>query len=141
LDTSRAEENFLSDGKKTSGQERKNISEQSGRKLPVKSGRIFPPSKTNISNTEYSKTNKSKTEYKSIGAGAPECSAELALALKSFEEHRKKLKKPMTDRAKELLLCVPPCRWFRSPQQARWERTQRVPPCRWFRRGRRMMPL
>lgn len=94
--TSRAEENFLTDGKKTSA--------QTGRKLPVKSGRIFPPSKTNISNTEYSKTNKSKTEYKSIGAGAPECSAEFALALKSFEEHRKKLHKPMTDRAKELLL-------------------------------------
>ena len=32
------------------------------------------------------------------------CSPELAEALAAFAEHRKKLKKPMTDRAKELLL-------------------------------------
>lgn len=90
--TSRQEENFLSDRKNFSGQDRKNFSEQTGR--------IFPPSKTNIIKTERSKTEKSKTNNNTIG----ECSTEFALALKSFEEHRKKLHKPMTDRAKELLL-------------------------------------
>ena len=90
--TSRQEENFLSDRKNFSSQDRKDSSEQTGK--------IFPPSKTNIIKTEKSKTEKSKTNNNPVD----ECSAEFALALKSFEEHRKKLHKPMTDRAKELLL-------------------------------------
>ena len=38
------------------------------------------------------------------GEGNKTCSPELADALNAFAEHRKKLKKPMTDRAKELML-------------------------------------
>ena len=38
------------------------------------------------------------------GEGNKTCSPELADAINAFAEHRKKLKKPMTDRAKELML-------------------------------------
>lgn len=61
----------------------------------------------NTVNNKKNNTSNSYTPYnppEGGWAGAPECSAEFALALKSFEEHRKKLHKPMTDRAKELLL-------------------------------------
>ncbi len=50
----------------------------------------------------HNKTNSIKHSNKR--ASAQECSPELAEALSEFEEHRKKLKKPMTGRAKELLL-------------------------------------
>lgn len=103
--TSRAEENFLTDGKNTSYPERKNTSAQTGRKLPVKSGRILPPSKTEYSKTEYSKTNKSNnTPYSPPEGEGEHYSQEFALVLNAFEEHRKKLKKPMTDYAKKLLV-------------------------------------
>lgn len=43
-------------------------------------------------------------KHSNVRAGARECSPELAEALTAFEDHRKKLHKPMTDKAKELLL-------------------------------------
>lgn len=101
--TSRAEENFLTDGKNTSYPERKNTSAQTGRKLPVKSGRILPPSKT-----EYSKTNKSNNTPYSPPEGEtenlPSHSQEFIDAWTGFEEMRKKIRKPLTDRAKKLIL-------------------------------------
>lgn len=48
--------------------------------------------------------NKNKHKEKHINKHSANCSPELAEALAAFAEHRKKLKKPMTDRAKELLL-------------------------------------
>lgn len=48
--------------------------------------------------------NKNKHKEKHINKHSANCSPELAEALNAFAEHRKKLKKPMTDRAKELLL-------------------------------------
>ena len=48
--------------------------------------------------------NKNKHKEKHINKHSANCSPELAEALNAFAEHRKKLKKPMTDRAKELML-------------------------------------
>ncbi len=52
----------------------------------------------------YNSIKHNSIKHSNTGAHAQECSPELAEALKAFEEHRKKLHKPMTDRAKELLL-------------------------------------
>lgn len=78
-------------------------------KFPTPSEEKFPtPGEENCpeSNTCISNTNKSNTtEYKIKCARAREdCSPELAEALTAFAEHRKKLRKPMTDYAKKLLL-------------------------------------
>ena len=48
--------------------------------------------------------NKHKERHINKHSESANCSPELAEALAAFAEHRKKLKKPMTDRAKELLL-------------------------------------
>ena len=48
--------------------------------------------------------NKNKHKEKHKEKHSVTCSPELADALNAFAEHRKKLKKPMTDRAKELML-------------------------------------
>lgn len=48
--------------------------------------------------------NKNKHKERHINKHSVTCSPELVEALNAFAEHRKKLKKPMTDRAKELLL-------------------------------------
>lgn len=48
--------------------------------------------------------NKNKHKEKHINKHSVTCSPELAAALAAFAEHRKKLKKPMTDYAKKLLL-------------------------------------
>lgn len=48
--------------------------------------------------------NKNKHKEKHIDKHSANCSPELAEALAAFAEHRKKLKKPMTERAKELML-------------------------------------
>lgn len=48
--------------------------------------------------------NKNKHKEKHINKHSANCSPELAEALAAFAEHRKKLKKPMTDYAKKLLL-------------------------------------
>lgn len=48
--------------------------------------------------------NKNKHKEKHINKHSVTCSPELAEALKAFAEHRKKLRKPMTDYAKKLLL-------------------------------------
>ena len=48
--------------------------------------------------------NKNKHKEKHKEKHSVTCSPELAEALNAFAEHRKKLKKPMTDRAKELML-------------------------------------
>ena len=71
-------------------------------KFPTPGEENCPESNTCISNTNKSNT----TEYKIKRARTREadCSPELAETLKAFEEHRKKLKKPMTDYAKKLLL-------------------------------------
>ena len=47
---------------------------------------------------------KNKHKERPTNKHSANCSPELAEALAAFAEHRKKLKKPMTDRAKELLL-------------------------------------
>lgn len=47
--------------------------------------------------------NKNKHKERHINKHSANCSPELAEALAAFEEHRKKLKKPMTDYAKKLL--------------------------------------
>ena len=47
---------------------------------------------------------KNKHKERHINKHSANCSPELAEALAAFAEHRKKLKKPMTDRAKELML-------------------------------------
>lgn len=61
--------------------------------------------RTQIKTKVINKDLTSKEEINTKAAsGNMDCSPELAQALKSFEEHRKKLHKPMTDRAKELLL-------------------------------------
>jgi hypothetical protein len=55
----------------------------------------------------FSSINSNKTysnKHSNKGEEDKTCSPELAEALNAFAEHRKKLKKPMTDRAKELLL-------------------------------------
>ena len=71
-------------------------------KFPTPGEENCPESNTCISNTNKSNT----TEYKIKRARTREadCSPELAEALNAFAEHRKKLKKPMTDYAKKLLL-------------------------------------
>ena len=71
-------------------------------KFPTPGEENCPESNTCISNTNKSNT----TEYKIKRARTREadCSPELAEALKAFAEHRKKLRKPMTDYAKKLLL-------------------------------------
>ena len=48
--------------------------------------------------------NKHKERHIDKHSESANCSPELAEALAAFAEHRKKLKKPMTDRAKELML-------------------------------------
>ena len=48
--------------------------------------------------------NKNKHKERHINKHSANCSPELEDALNAFAEHRKKLKKPMTDRAKELML-------------------------------------
>lgn len=70
-------------------------------KFPTPGEENCPESNTCISNTNKSNT----TEYKIKRARARgDCSPELAEALNAFAEHRKKLRKPMTDYAKKLLL-------------------------------------
>ena len=48
--------------------------------------------------------NKNKHKERHINKHSANCSPELAVALAAFADHRKKLKKPMTDYAKKLLL-------------------------------------
>lgn len=55
-------------------------------------------------NLSKSTLNKNKHKEKHINKHSANCSPELAEALNAFAEHRKKLKKPMTDYAKELLI-------------------------------------
>jgi DNA-binding PadR family transcriptional regulator len=55
-----------------------------------------------LSSIDSNKHNSIK--HSNTGAHAQECSPEFAEALSDFAEHRKKLHKPMTEKAKELLL-------------------------------------
>ena len=64
-----------------------------------------------IGDTDKNRVDKNRVDKNRVDKNRKEkgeenktCSPELAEALAAFAEHRKKLKKPMTDRAKELLL-------------------------------------
>ena len=61
-----------------------------------------------IGDTDKNRLDKSRVDKIRLDKNRKEddktCSPELAEALAAFEEHRKKLKKPMTDYAKKLLL-------------------------------------
>jgi hypothetical protein len=59
---------------------------------------------TRENNTRENNNNTPYNPSKREGADTPGVSEEFALALNAFEEHRKKLRKPMTDYAKKLLL-------------------------------------
>lgn len=57
--------------------------------------------KTKVIKKEKVSTERTNTK---AASGCEECSPALAEALRDFEEHRKKLRKPMTEKAKSLLL-------------------------------------
>ena len=83
--------------------EQDKMSHSNGQKRPMDWTKTSNPMDKN----EFSSINSNKTysiKHSNKGEENKTCSPELEDALKAFAEHRKKLKKPMTDRAKELLL-------------------------------------
>lgn len=83
--------------------EQDNLSPSIGQKCPMDWSKMSNAlDKNGFSSINSNKTYSNKHSNK--GEEDKSCSPELAEALNAFAEHRKKLKKPMTDRAKELML-------------------------------------
>ena len=77
---------------------------QIGNRLDTECVQIGDTDKSRLDKSRLDKSRVDKSRVDNKGEGDKTCSPELAEALAAFAEHRKKLKKPMTDRAKELLL-------------------------------------
>lgn len=78
-------------------------SDCNGQKRPIHRTKTSNP----LDKNEFSSINSNKTysiKHSNKGEEDKTCSSELAEALNAFAEHRKKLRKPMTDYAKKLLL-------------------------------------
>ena len=91
--------------KSTIGQEDKNSQDNATETtLPDCPNEITQSDNSHLDNLSKSTLNKNKHKERHINKHSANCSTELAEALAAFADHRKKLKKPMTDRAKELLL-------------------------------------
>jgi len=83
--------------------EQDKMSDSNGQKCPMDWSKMS----NGLDKNGFSSINSNKTysnKHSNKGEEDKTCSPELAEALNAFAEHRKKLKKPMTDRAKELLL-------------------------------------
>ena len=72
--------------------------------LPDCPNEITQSDNAHLYNLSKSTLNKNKHKERPINKHSANCSPELAEALAAFAEHRKKLKKPMTDYAKKLIL-------------------------------------
>ena len=83
--------------------EQDKMTDSNGQKCPTDWSKMSNGlDKNGFSTINSNKTHSNKHSNK--GEEDKTCSPELAAALAAFEEHRKKLKKPMTDYAKKLLL-------------------------------------
>ena len=83
--------------------EKDNLSDSIGQKCPMD----WTKMSNGLDKNGFSSINSNKTysnKHSNKGDEDKTCSQELAEALNAFAEHRKKLKKPMTDYAKKLLL-------------------------------------
>jgi DNA-binding MarR family transcriptional regulator len=83
--------------------EKDNLSDSIGQKCPMDWSKMS----NGLDKNGFSSINSNKTysnKHSNKGEDDKTCSPELAEALNAFAEHRKKLKKPMTDYAKKLLL-------------------------------------